>query len=161
MRSALYRLLQGIFHMKAIVLLVMLLGWLNQAYADVEFERIDSFSAYIEREKLGESAGLAQREYNSQYVNVDVILKSEISPGRFDLVYNVFTVLGIEKTKIGYSVFIGADDGVVLNAYVASEAAKNLTDINVGSRINIKALHLYNFSRGPRLVILSVGLLDD
>lgn len=80
-------------------------------------------------------------------------------PGQFSLVYDALNIWGGvdrggEKPEVTHSAFIGLSSGPVLGMYLSSGAVSQLVEFSVGDELTFYAVHLYNYSGGPRLVVL-------
>ncbi len=89
-------------------------------------------------------------------VQFDARLMVAPEPGTFSLVYDALGLWGDgELPEVTHSVFVGADNGRVIGAYVSRAAASQLQKLAVGSVVHFYAIHIYNYARGPRLVIVA------
>ncbi len=152
-----------IFYRSLLLLLLFSNICFAESKSDVyKFKKIDSFSGFISSSKLGESATDNERlPISDSYVDVNVVLKEKPGAGTFSLVHFMMKGMGFTPIDISHSAFIAAGNGTVLNAYVTPDAAAVLSDVDVDTVINIKAIHLYNFSRGPRLIILAAAPVTE
>lgn len=84
-------------------------------------------------------------------------LMSKPKPGTFTLAYDAlqFWKGDAEIPNIDHSAFVGFEKGPVLGAYVTQEAAKMLNKLELNTTVTFYAMHIYNYSKGPRLVIVA------
>ena len=145
--------------MKFFIITLCFLSFCDFSYANEwPYKKVDSFSDFISSSKLGDDIPDNERLLiDDSYIDVSVTLKGKPQPGSFYLIHSLMSGMGLAPIKISHSVFIAAENGTVLNAYVTPDAATILSDVDADAVINIKAIHLYNFSRGPRLIILAAA----
>lgn len=127
----------------------------DKNYTADPFLKIDSFASFISDSKLEPSSEDGDRVLVNRYIELSVKLKSKPVEGRYFLIETLLEGLDISEFDITHSVFIGAEDGAVLNAYVEKRAVEDLINAEVDGYMKVKALHVYNFKRGPRLIILA------
>ncbi|WP_415889028.1 hypothetical protein ACMXYV_13705 [Neptuniibacter sp. SY11_33] len=84
-------------------------------------------------------------------------LMSMPKAGKFSLAYDALQLWQSESElpTIDHSAFVGLQEGPVLGVYVTHEAAKMLRQINLEVPTQFYAMHIYNYSKGPRLVIVA------
>ncbi len=84
-------------------------------------------------------------------------LMAAAKPGKFSLVYDAINLwAGGDQPAVTHSAFIGAEDGRVIGSYVTQSAAVQMKGLEVGGELIFYALHLYNYAKGPRVLILAV-----
>ncbi len=83
-------------------------------------------------------------------------------PGQFDLVYDALALWPHEgpPPEVSHSAFLQSSGEQVLAAYVSKPAAQALLALHeqAGQALPVRvyALHLYNYSKGPRLLVIAV-----
>lgn len=85
-------------------------------------------------------------------------LASKPLPGKFSLAYEALQLWGNagELPVIDHSAFVGfPDKGPVLGVYVTQEAAGMLKQVDMDKPVTFYAMHIYNYAKGPRLVIVA------
>lgn len=93
-------------------------------------------------------------------INFAATLKAKPKPGQFTLVYEALALWGDgEMPQITHSAFIGAEDGRVLSVYVSQQAAEQLHTLPLDQPLNLYAIHIYNYAKGPRLIIVGAQAL--
>jgi len=93
-------------------------------------------------------------------IHFDATLKDKPKPGEFTLVYEALALWGDgEMPQITHSAFIGAEDGRVLSVYVSQKAAGQLQALPLDQPLNFYAIHIYNYAKGPRLIIVGAQAL--
>lgn len=82
---------------------------------------------------------------------------SKPKAGKFSLAYDALQLWQgqSELPIIDHSAFVGLQEGPVLGVYVTHEAAKMLQAIELEKPTQFYAMHIYNYSKGPRLVIVA------
>lgn len=139
----------------------------NISLADPSINSVDvisepDFSAFVDRVRLPGIKISGQREMvPERYIELTVILKSKPVDKSYELINFLLKGMAAKPLNIHHSVFIGAANGPVLNAYAAEAAAQQLEGLDLNSPVQIQALHVYNFERGPRLVILSASAAGE
>lgn len=90
-------------------------------------------------------------------------LMSEPKPGQFSLAYDALRLWQGEEElpDIDHSAFVGIEGGPVLGVYVTHEAAKMLESIPLKTPATFYAMHIYNYAKGPRLVIVAVNAISN
>ena len=81
--------------------------------------------------------------------------------GKFKYVYMAMELMQVVPTpEITHQMYISDKDGNVVSMYVEKNTAKIFNQyINVGDNLHFKGFHIYNYKRGPAIVI--DGLVDD
>jgi hypothetical protein len=81
--------------------------------------------------------------------------------GEFKYVYMAMDIMKIVPTpKITHQMYISDKKGNVVSMYVEKNAAKVFNKyIKVGEQLHFKGFHIYNYKRGPAIVI--EGLVED
>lgn len=132
--------------------------WSATVFSGYDYKRVGDFEDFIERNTLpGTDSKTERLPTPGSFIDVDVVIKEKPVPGQFSIVYFMMQGMQYDPVDITHSVFISAGQGPVLNAYSTPQAAADLSEAGVGKSVRIKAIHLYNFPRGPRLVIMSVS----
>jgi hypothetical protein len=87
-------------------------------------------------------------------------------PGKFSLVYDALQLWPSEQPlpEISHSAYLQADNKQVIAVYVSTAAAKQMqqlfseqkskTETNAPINAHIYAMHIYNYAKGPRLVVI-------
>ncbi|WP_415882140.1 hypothetical protein [Neptuniibacter sp. QD34_54] len=90
-------------------------------------------------------------------IQFQALLMARPKPGRFSLAYDALQLWerDEELPNIDHSAFVGLKNGPVLGVYVTHEAAKMLNKIELEKPVQFYAMHIYNYSNGPRLVIVA------
>lgn len=90
-------------------------------------------------------------------------LMSKPKTGQFSLAYDALQLWQGEEELplIDHSAFVGLKDGPVLGVYVTHEAAKMLQLLDLNTPAKFYAMHIYNYSNGPRLVIVAAENITD
>lgn len=96
-------------------------------------------------------------------IRFQAALMSKPQPGQFTLAYDAlqFWVGEAGMPNIDHSAFVGDGKGTVLAAYVTHEAAKMLNDIELNMPVIFYAMHIYNYAKGPRVVIVGASPLQN
>lgn len=93
-------------------------------------------------------------------INFAATLKAKPKPGQFTLVYEALALWGDgDMPQITHSAFIGTEDGRVLSVYVNHKAAEQLQALPLDQPLNFYAIHIYNYAKGPRLIIVGAQAL--
>lgn len=90
-------------------------------------------------------------------------LMSKPASGEFSLAYDALQLWGAESElpNINHSAFVGLQAGPVLGMYVTQEAADMLNGYGLNTPAMFYAMHIYNYSKGPRLVIVAVEPISN
>lgn len=101
-------------------------------------------------------------------VQFDATLLQPPQPGKFSLIYDALSLWQSDAPlpDVNHSAFLKTDDQRVLAVYVSSAAAEQLKDIaaqNVQApqKSHIYAIHIYNYAKGPRLVVIGASPLSE
>lgn len=90
-------------------------------------------------------------------------LMAKPKPGKFSLAYDALQLWQgeAELPNIDHSAFVGVEGGPVLGVYVTHEAAEMLQSVSLKSPATFYAMHIYNYAKGPRLVIVAVNAISN
>lgn len=96
-------------------------------------------------------------------IKFDGVLKSKPRPGEFSLAYDALQLWqgAGELPNIDHSAFVGTEGGPVLGVYVTHEAASMLKGVQLDSPVTFYAMHIYNYAKGPRLVIVAASSIAN
>lgn len=129
-----------------------------------KFKPVD-LAAFFEQNQISKRLAAEKKRLMlpPEAIRFNAQLMSAPKRGRFSLVYDalgLWEAKGVsldEKPDVTYSAFIGSESGPVLGMYLSSAAAGQLQEYAVGDELTFYAVHLYNYSGGPRLVVLWAG----
>lgn len=95
-------------------------------------------------------------------------LKASPKSGDFPLVYESMAVWGIDPMpKVSHSAYIQTLGGVVVPVYVEASAADSILSslksekLALEQQASIKALHIYDYERGPRFIVMAFSVLSS
>ncbi|MCV6611683.1 MAG: hypothetical protein OIF55_12990 [Amphritea sp.] len=133
------------------------------------FEEVDLAKFYIENQIADDMAEKKHRlMLQPSPVRFQAFLMSMPKLGSFSLVYDAFAlwtdqqfVVQDKGAVINHSAFLGLHEGPVLGVYLSDAVAHQLKNYSVGTELEIYAVHIYNYSGGPRLVVLGVTPVKD
>ena len=84
---------------------------------------------------------------------------SKPKPGTFELVYDALSLWPSEADEalpiINHSAFVGYKETPVIGAYLSDKAAEMLLQVDMAKPVTFYAIHIYNYARGPRVVIVA------
>lgn len=86
--------------------------------------------------------------------------------GKFSLVYDALQLWPSDQAlpKIEHSTFIRADSDKVIGVYLSNAAATQIDALADANTLPINAqfyaIHIYNYAKGPRLVVIGATLED-
>ncbi len=97
--------------------------------------------------------------FQPKSVSFQAQLMSKPELGEFTLAYDAlqFWQGEAELPNISHSVFVGEEKGVVLGAYVTHEAAEMLNELELNTQATFYVMHIYNYAKGPRVVIVAAS----
>ncbi|MCO4759698.1 MAG: hypothetical protein KC477_16875, partial [Oceanospirillaceae bacterium] len=88
-------------------------------------------------------------------IQFDATLMALPKAGHFSLVYDALNLWGDgDMPEISHSAFVGAKDGRVIAVYVSRSAAHQLKSLPQNQLSHFYAVHIYNYAKGPRLVVI-------
>lgn len=86
-------------------------------------------------------------------------------PGKFSLVYDALSLWPSDEPlpHIDHSAFLKADNGRVISTYVSKVAAEQLKSLYIDTPVDthIYAIHIYNYAKGPRLVVIGAAAVAE
>lgn len=92
-------------------------------------------------------------------ISFDAFLMSMPKPGKFELVYDALSLWPSEAEdvlpNVNYSAFVGYKEEPVIGVYVSEKAAEMLQQIDMTKPVTFYAIHIYNYAKGPRVVIVA------
>lgn len=145
------------------ILLLISLGVINNASASESSpSTVDQFR-YIQLTKFIDKNQLSDEMISNKQrlmlppaaIQFDAQLMAPPKAGTFSLVYDALGLWGKGKMPtVDHSAFIGAADGRVLAVYVSQTAAKQMKTLAKNQASHFYAVHIYNYAKGPRLVII-------
>ncbi len=126
-----------------------------------KFKPVD-LAVFFDQNQISEKLATEKKRVmlQPQAIRFTARLMSAPKPGKFSLVYDALGLWGAkgvsldERPKVTHSAFVGSESGPVLGMYLSSSAAGQLQEYVVGDELTFYAVHLYNYSGGPRLVVL-------
>lgn len=93
-------------------------------------------------------------------IKFDAMLMAPPKAGHFSLVYDALNLWGDgEMPEISHSAFLGAKDGRVIAVYVSRSAAHQLKSLPQNQLNHFYAVHIYNYTKGPRLVVIGAEMI--
>jgi len=121
-------------------------------------------SEYVERNRVSEKMEKKQQRLmiKPKLVTFNSTLVSIPKPGEFSLAYDALSLWQSNQAMpvIDHSAFVGdRKNGPVIGVYVTQEAAKMLNSLELDKPAAFYALHIYNYAKGPRLVIVAAESL--
>lgn len=86
-------------------------------------------------------------------------LQTAPKPGTFKLVYDALNFWDMKPLpEVTYSAFVRTPEGEVISVYIEKQAAQRMLEhLKPGEPTTFYALHIYNYSKGPRLLLMSFG----
>lgn len=86
-------------------------------------------------------------------------LQTTPKPGTFKLVYEALNFWDIQPLpEVDYSAFVRTPEGEVISVYIENQTAQRMLEhLKPGAPTTFFALHIYNYSQGPRLLLMSFG----
>lgn len=160
-------------YIAAIAMLAGLLswwGWQAMAHKDDGFSKDDyrqvNLVEFVDFNQMSEKMIKAKQRLmlKPEPISFTGVLKSRPKAGEFSLAYDALMLWQSDETKlpkIGFSAFIGAigdENAPVLGVYVVDRIADILNKLPMEQPLEFYALHLYNYTKGPRLLIVGVKL---
>lgn len=101
-------------------------------------------------------------------IQFDAMLMQTPKPGQFRLVHDALALWDTQNQtplpKVDHSTFLQATDGRVISVYVSNKAAIQLKKIagnTLPTACHIYAIHIYNYAKGPRLVVIGATAVGD
>jgi hypothetical protein len=90
-------------------------------------------------------------------------LQDVVLPGEYQLVSDALSVWGITPLpNVGFSTYITTKQDNVLGVYIENEIAAQIKDhFNVNDVLQFQAYRLYNYAKGPRLLLVGVKALPE
>lgn len=127
----------------------------------VEFKQVNLVSFVNENQISQKMIEKKQRlMLKPSAIQFDAKLKARPKQGKYNLVYEALSLWGEGKMpNITHSGFIEASDGRVLSVYVSNQAEQQIRSIPLGQPTNFYAIHIYNYAKGPRLIIVGAQAL--
>jgi len=127
-------------------------------YASVEL------SAYIERNQLPKELEDEKKRLmlKPKLITFNSALVTKPKLGEFSLAYDALSFWKTDEPMpvINHSAFVGdRKNGPVIGVYVTDKAAKMLNSLELDKPAAFYALHIYNYTKGPRLVIVAAESL--
>lgn len=93
-------------------------------------------------------------------IQFDATLMAPPKAGHFSLVYDALNLWGDgDMPEVSHSAFVGAKDGRVIAVYVSKPAAQQLKSLPQNELSHFYAVHIYNYAKGPRLVVIGAETL--
>ena len=101
-------------------------------------------------------------------IQFDATLLQPPKPGKFSLVYDALSLWQSDAPlpTVDHSAFLQTDDERVIAVYVSSVAAEQLKaiaaqNIKLPQKSHIYAIHIYNYAKGPRLVVIGASSMTQ
>jgi hypothetical protein len=136
--------------------------------SDNKFETIE-LSNFIDKNQIPIDMIAAKKRVMlpPNAVQFDSTLLQSPKPGKFSLVYDALSLWQSDAPlpTVDHSAFLQTDDERVIAVYVSSVAAEQLKliaaqNIKAPQKSHIYAVHIYNYSKGPRLVVIGASPLS-
>ncbi|WP_028469516.1 hypothetical protein [Neptunomonas japonica] len=133
-----------------------------------EFKSI-KLSDYIDTNQVSAEMAAAKNRFMLQpkAIQFDALLLQPPKPGKFSLVYDALSLWQSNSPlpTVDHSAFLQTDDERVIAVYVSSVAAEQLKAIAAQNskkpqKSHIYAVHIYNYAKGPRLVVIGASPLS-
>jgi len=79
--------------------------------------------------------------------------------GKFELVYDALTAWGVSPLpEVGHGGYLRVEGGEVIPVYLEIQAAEFInTNMAEQQQAEFYALHIYNYEKGPRFLVVSVN----
>lgn len=141
----------------------------TQRHTDQPFESIN-LTHFIDNNQIPTDMAAAKKRVMlpPSAIQFDATLLQPPKPGEFTLVYDALSLWQSDAPmpNVDHSAFLQADDNRVIGVYVSSAAAEQLKVIashamNKPIKSHIYAVHIYNYAKGPRLVVLGASDLTQ
>lgn len=129
-------------------------------HASAEYQHVNLLDFYTQNQIPEDMAAKKQRVMlPPKAIQFEGWAMALAKPGKFSLVYDALSLWSTEEDlpKVTHSAFISAKGAPVLPVYVAEEAAKHIEAIGVKNMASFYAVHIYNYAKGPRLVIVAAS----
>lgn len=140
------------------------LTWAEQAAVSEQPEQFKTvqLSSFIDNNQI--SLRMVEKKQRVMLppstIQFDATLMAPPQSGQFSLVYDALKLWGAgEMPEIDHSAFIGTKDGRVIAVYVSKEAAQQLKTLPHTTLSRFYAVHIYNYAKGPRLIIIGAETL--
>ncbi len=92
-------------------------------------------------------------------ISFEAFLMSKPKQGKFELVYEALSLWSSESDdglpNVNYSAFVGYKEEPVIGVYVSEKAAEMLLQVDMTKPVTFYAIHIYNYAKGPRVVIVA------
>ncbi|MGL1958377.1 MAG: hypothetical protein OCD00_13780 [Colwellia sp.] len=97
-----------------------------------------------------------------ELINFYAVLQTQVKKSKAELVTDALSVWGISPLpEVGYSTYIRSLIGEVIAVYVENTIAKHITtSFTPEMIIELQAYRLYNYAKGPRLLLVGVKAVD-
>lgn len=154
----------------SIILSLVLLAFFRQVFA-ADIPDTASASPQFESVELEEfiyanqlSAQMIKKQQRlilqPSTIQFDATLMAPPKAGQFSLVYDALRLWGDgDMPEVSHSAFVGAKDGRVIAVYVSKPAAQQLKSLPQNELSHFYAVHIYNYAKGPRLVVIGAETL--
>ena len=92
-------------------------------------------------------------------VRFTATLMKKPRPGQFELVYEALKAWNVSPLpKVGHGAYLKTKDEYVIPVYLERRAAEFINKkMNVKQQAEFYALHIYNYEKGPRFLVVSVN----
>ncbi|MGY8873227.1 MAG: hypothetical protein ACKVJE_22610 [Pseudomonadales bacterium] len=140
----------------------------TEASSNEKFETI-TLSAFIDKNQIPLKMVAAKQRVMlpPSAIQFDATLLQPPQPGKFSLVYDALSLWQSDAPlpTVDHSAFLQTDDERVIAVYVSSAGAEQLKaiaaeNIKEPQKIHIYAVHIYNYAKGPRLVVIGASPLS-
>ncbi len=93
-----------------------------------------------------------------ELISFSAVLQDKVSASKAELVQDALVVWGISPLpEVGFSTYIRTAKGQILPVYVENQIADYLSTLfTPGAQLQLKAYRLYNYAKGPRLLLVGV-----
>jgi len=97
-----------------------------------------------------------------ELINFYATLQSAVQPTKAELVTDALSVWGVSPLpQVGFSAYVRSLSGEIIAVYVENEIAKHLSNsFTAGTPVHLLAYRLYNYAKGPRLLLVGVKKAD-
>ena len=92
-------------------------------------------------------------------VRFSAIVMQSPKAGKFELVYDALTAWGVSPLpEVGHGAYLKVEGDKVIPVYLEKQAADFInTSMTVQQQAEFYALHIYNYEKGPRFLVVSVN----
>jgi len=93
-----------------------------------------------------------------ELIHFDAVLQTQVTPSKAELVTDALAVWGVTPLpEVGFSSYIRSPQGQVIGVYVENAVAEHIrTFYTPEAPLEFQAYRLYNYAKGPRLLLVGV-----